>query len=280
MSPSYGIKGVLSLDKLSALVRAHRLYPSGADLQVVKGSDVANILHLETKKEIQQRLDDLVVRMREPDNRKDALLEAMGLVQSEHEQDLFYAAQMFMHERLVIRNLAKNPNLSERTQLILATHPMLKQDKQIQRNLAHNPNLTPATMSKMLDNQGDLFVLHAIALNAARRAVAHDELEDICQKLAEYPFDNAVAIAAIPGVKNPEILRHIADNTSAVFAADKVAAIATNPNTPDDVLERLANSSAGVFAHYFGVDVANRARHTMSAKGLGQNQSNAPRFTQ
>lgn len=260
-----------SMATIGHYVREHGLYPRDGKMQKVEGGALTSILRLQTLQQIEDRINNLVGEMRQAKERHEvALTQALEIAYTSIDPyELHYMANMFMPQREVLRAVIKNPNLSEKTQLLIVSIAELRKDREIQLGLAHNPALCPAVMEKMLGYTEDVFVLQGIAHNAARQsALTHDDTQfaEICKALALVHWDETLSKAAIPGVKDPDVLRRMADSHSALVAADKLELVAQNPHTPDDVLEKMANTPMARMQHVVGVDYAIKARHTLAVK--------------
>lgn len=250
-------------------VREFGLYPRDGQMQAVEGAELGRLLQFQTLQQIEDRINELSAQMRQAKPlREEALGKAMELAESSNDAyELHYMANMFMQQKEVLRAIAKNPILSEKTQLLLVSLPEVRQDRQVQLNLAHNPAMCSTALEKMVSYTEDAFVLQGIAHNASRQSLA--TLDDtafagICKQLASVLSDDTLCKAAIPGVKDPELLRSLADNNNAFFAADKLALIAQNIYTPTDVLERMASNPLARPQHVLGIDYSVKARHTLA----------------
>ncbi len=260
-----------SVATLGHYVREHGLYPRDGKMQKVEGGELSSILRLQTLQQIEDRINTLGVEMHQARERHEAALaQAMDIAYTSNDPyELHYMANMFRHQREVLRSVVKNPNLSEKTQLLIASIAELHKDREIQLGLAHNPSICSTVMEKMIEYTQDVFVLQGLAHNAARQSqLTHDDtaFAEICKHLALVHWDVTLSKAAIPGVKDPEILRRMADGHNAIFAADKLELIAQNPYTPDDVLERMSKTPLARIQNFVGVDYALKAGHTLAAK--------------
>lgn len=259
------------LGEIGAYVRERGLYPRDGQMVQAEGGDIAGILRLSSLQQIEDRINKLAAEMREARKQLESALEqTLAIADSSSDPyEIHYMASMFMHQREVVRALVKNPRLSERTQLLIASDMELRKDREVQLGLAHNPALSANVMAKMAAYTTDSFVLHGIALNASRQAqLSHDDngYAEICKQIALVHFDDSLSKAAIPGVRDPEALRQIANSHSTLLAADKLALIAQNPHTPDDVLEQMAQSPMARLEYALGFDLSGKARHTLAAK--------------
>lgn len=261
----------MGLSAVGPYVRQRGLYPRDGVMVEARGRDVASLLRLQSLQQIEERINTLAHQMRVARERfESALGETLEIANTSVDPyEIHYMASMFMHQREVLRALAKNPNISERTQFLLVENPLSRKDREIQLSLAHNPSLVAPVMTKMLSYCEDAFVLHGVALNAARQSrLAHGDTPyaDICKQLAVVHSDATLARAAIPGVKDPETLRQLADIAGPLLASDKLEAIAENLHTPDDVLERMMKSPFARLEFAFGTDIAGKARHSLAVK--------------
>lgn len=252
-------------------VREQGIYPRDGRMQKKDGVEFSSLLRLQTLQQIENRINDLVDELRETRDRHEAALgQALEIANTATDPyELHYMGNMFMYQREVLRAVAKNPNLSEKTQLLIVSMELLRDDREIQLGLAHNPSLCPVVMEKMMSYTEDVFVLQGIAHNAARQSQINREdtaFAAVCKELALVHWDTTLSKAAIPGVKDPDVLRRIAENNSALYAADKLELVAQNPHTPDDVLTRMAETPLARMQHAVGIDYAIKARHTLATK--------------
>jgi hypothetical protein len=268
----------VSFDALSAIFRDQRLYPTDGVALEVPGERLAELLPADHLAEVEGRVNTLLEAVRGLDRSQsgpeftestEKLTEALELAKnSKDEHELHYLASMFINERMVLRQLAKSPDLGEHTMLMLATVPELKQDRQIQLALAHNPALSDALMIKMIKETQDPFVINGIALNAVRRSLfIHDDnaYVRICEDLAK-AADPTLRRLAISGVRSPELLRSIATDRPLMVTSRELEAVAGNKYTPDDVLNGMANKRWEVIDLVMGIDTADRARSTLANK--------------
>lgn len=256
---------------LGHYVREHQIYPRDGTLAVVGGGKVSSVLRVATLHQIEGRINELVVELQKARSRQHAAIERAAEIASSSEDgyELHYLANMFIMQKEVLRAVARNPNLSEKTQMLLVSLPEFQRDREIQLGLAHNPSLSASAMERMLGYHQDAFVLQGLAHNAARQSQSEQgrgPFAEICAELAMVDWDFTLSKAAIPGVKDPEVLRDMAQRYSAIFAADKLAVIAQNPNTPDSVLEKMASAPLARLQQAIGMDYAVKARHTLEAK--------------
>lgn len=259
------------LSMIGGYVRDHGLYPRDGVAVKVEGAEAASVLRLQTLQQIEDRINGLVDDVRGArESREAAAGAALEIAETSADPyELHYLANMFMHRREVLRAAARNPQLSERTQFLLASMKELRDDRELQLALAHNPALCSAVMGKMLAYTEDVFVLQGIAHNAARQSQlgrAAAGFAEVCKELAQVHWDVTLSKAAIPGVTDPAVLRHMAESNSALYAADKLELIAQNPHTPDDVLTKMAETPLARLQHAVGIDYAIKARHTLAAK--------------
>jgi len=264
--------------QLSETFRADRLYPTDGVALAVPGEDLAGLLPADHLAAVEARVNRLLAGVRGLDRAAsgpeftesaEKLSETMALANnSRDEHELHYLASMFIHERIVMRQLAKSPYLSERTMLLLATDSELKADRQIQLALAHNPALSDTLMVKLVQETQDPFVLNGIALNAVRQSLfSHDEnaFTRLCEDLAK-AADPVVRRLAIAGVRSPELLRAIGSERPLMVTSRELEAVAANKYTPDDVLETMARKRWEVIDLVMGNDIADRARSTLANK--------------
>lgn len=250
-------------------VREHGLYPRDGQMQKVEGVEVSMVLKMQSLQQIENRINDLVFELRQVKKRHETALEkALEIAKTSTDPyELHYMAHMFMHERSVLRAVAKNPHLSEKTQFMIASLSHFRQDRQLQISLAHNPALSSTVMEKMLSIK-DVFVLQGVAHNAARKSQQLNDpgCAEVCKKIALVPWDDTLSKAAIPGVKDPNVLRQIADTHGALFEAEKLEMVAQNVHTPTDVLERMSKTPLARLQHAVGIDFASKATHTLAVK--------------
>lgn len=260
-----------SLATIGHYVREHGLYPRDGRMDKIEGNDMSSLMRLETLQQIEDRINGLVSELRQARERHEVALDrAMKIADTSTDPyELHYLVNMFLHQKEVLRAAARNPHLSEKTQLLIVSMTELRRDRELQLSLAHNASLCAMVMGKMLGYTQDVFVLQGVAHNAARQAQANPADRDfaaICKELALVPWDVTLAKAAIPGVKDAEVLRKLAEGNTAVYGADKLALVAQNPHTPDDVLAKLAETPLARVQHAVGIDYAIKARHTLAAK--------------
>lgn len=272
----------MKLSELAAFAREKGLYSKTGEVTVVPGTLVSGILGLETGKAVEERIDQLVALVKrgptkdwratqtqKVDSRvaAEAVLEAAAIAQeSKDPAELQYLTGMFIHYKEVMRALARNPAISEQTQLILASDVDLTKDRGVQLGLAHNPALTAPIMAKIMAQSDDHFVLTGIAMNAvhqAARTQGHCAFGEICKALAG-SFDPVLREAALAGVKDGEYLRSVAMNKSALLAPKEVYAVAANKHTPDDALEHIAGTRLAPLQLAIGIQAAERARSTLA----------------
>lgn len=261
-----------SFEDLSATFREQDIYPTNGLITSVSGKAVADIMGMHTVVAIESRINKLAAAVRDVgsvDVVNSIVGESVVIAKtSRKEHELYYMAGMFINHREVIRALAENPHIDERTQLILINDIELGKDREIQMRLAHNPALSDTSMMKMIDESDDQFVLKGIARNAAFRSKsAHDDTvyAKICALLSTSP-DPILRAVAIPGIKDPTALRQIAANNSVFIAPRDLEAVAGNSYTPDDVLEKLATKGFPALQPIFSIQVAERARLTLESK--------------
>lgn len=262
----------MSLADLSAMFRDQELYPHDGVAVEMPGSAITKAMTLNQLAEVEQYVNDLVIRVKGAESRKlreSVLQESIELATNSKDAfELHYLASMFIHHRDVMRVLARNPHLDERTQLLLATDVDLKRDRQVQLGLAHNPALSDTLMIKMLNGTEDLFVMKGIALNAVHKSQSthYDSVyAGICRELCK-SYDPVVRQTAISGVRDPAVLRLIAENNSVFLVPRELEAVASNKFTPDDVLESLSKQSFPAIQSMLSITVADRARSTLANK--------------
>lgn len=175
---------------------------------------------------------------------------------------------MFINHREVMRSLSRNSAIDERTQLMLANDADLSRDKDVRLGLAHNPALTVAAAVLMLHTNSDLHIENGLALTAARKSRSGVDAEgfaSVCKALTG-SADSVIRAIAITGVRDPEVLRQIANNNSVILASRELGAVAGNRNTPDDVLADLTKRSFPGVQPFLSISVAAIARNTLANK--------------
>lgn len=263
-----------SITIIGHYVREHGLYPRDGQMQKVEGQEISSMLRLQTLQQIEDQINNLVGEMRQASKRHGEVMEkALELASTSSDPyELHYMALMFMHEKAVLLEVVKNPNLSEKTQFLIASLSEFRKDRQVQLGLAHNPSLCSTVMEKMMGYTEDVFVLQGIAHNATRKAkLANNDsvgFAKICGQIALVQWDDTLSKAAIPGVTDPEVLRQIAENNSVIFAAEKLEMVAQNIHTPTEILERMSKTPAPLarIQHEVGIDFSTQARHTLAVK--------------
>lgn len=239
----------VSFDELRDFAIGAQLVPADGTAVVVPGERLAQLAPLDQLEAIESRINGLrmeVTLAAKPDKNA-ALRQSVHIAEtSQHPHELHYLLAMFIHHKEVLRALAANKNLAEADQRQLAMNAELAKDKGLQRVLAANPALSASVMRTMLATTDDSMVQLRVAENAAKQALTYDGENDfavISESLLKESFDGWVRIAAIEGVRDPELLRDIATTHDNVFGARERAAVAANRYTPPDVLEDMTSAS-------------------------------------
>ena len=225
---------------------AQDLIPVDGTAVVVPGERFAQLMSMDKLEEIEARINGLrmEVKLASKQDKTAALQQGVLIAEtSQHPHELSYLMAMFIHHKEVLRALAANKHLPEQDQRRLAQDPELAKDKGLQRVLASNPALTASVMRVMLAQTDDSLVQLEVAKNAAEQAAAIDAESDfaaISESLFSESYDRWVRVAAIQGVRDPELLRRIAATHDNVLGPSERAAVAANRNTPPEVLERMA----------------------------------------
>lgn len=260
----------MSFDSLSQFVRERGLYPADGKMMLAEGQDLSKLLRMQNMQQIESRINALVFDMKNAQrNQRETLRRTSAIAEkSTDPYELHYLAGMFASKRAIIRAIAKNQTLSRETQILIARNPEMNKDRETLMNLAHNPSVTEEAMEVLIEVADDPFVLHGVALNASMRSQAapgDTPYAAICAFLAK-DSDYTLSKAAVPGVRDPDVLREIVENNSLIFSPEKLAAVAKNPHTPDDVLEQMSTRGLPQLQRALGYDVADLARHTLEIK--------------
>jgi len=261
----------MTFDALSHFVREHGLYPKDGKIVHADGKDLASrVTGVDGMQQAESRINALVYEIKNVQrSHRETVKKTVSLAENTADPyELHYMAGMFAEQKEVMRAVAKNQNVSPQTQILIARNPLINQDRETLMNLAHNPSITADSMGVLIEVANDPFVLHGVALNAVHRS--HSEKEgrlyaDICGFLAK-DQDYTLSKAAIAGVKDPDLLREIADNNSLIFSPSKLGEVAKNQHTPDDVLERMSSHGLPALQRTLGYDVADYARHTLEIR--------------
>lgn len=272
--------GFLPKDGIGRFVRERGLSPTAGRAVSVAGKDVAGLLQAQSMQEIEERVNGLLAAVRAAPADKDPELQrsASAASAATDSYELHYMASMFVHQRAVIRALAKNPHLSERTQLQIAMDPDLITDREVALSLAHNPALSARVMRTLLARTDDRFVWQGVARNAAgqsRRSLGPDDFSAICEEMVG-SWEDSVAKVAIPGIKSGDMLRTMYDQCSVLSSPDRLLLIAQNPSTPDDVLDKMTNSPFAGMQRLVGITVPEQARLTLATKRQAPRADAAP----
>lgn len=271
---------MVSFADLSVRFKERGIYPRDGRAVQVDGAQLLNTrspaAHIQN---YEDRINKLLIAVREAvafkptaflrseQGGRDSLEAAEKIAYvSRDPSELRYLAAMFINHRQVIQALASNPNIDEHTQRRLVTDPMIKNDVEVQRTLASNRGLKGGVMEIMLRESADSYVHREIAENAAQHSrAAEGAYTAICEALTK-SGDSAIRQFAIGGVRDPGLLREIANSRSAFLAPRELEAVADNPFTSDDVLMLMASSGIPALQPVFSINVAKKARMSMAAR--------------
>jgi len=267
----------LGVGDLGRFIREKGLSTANGFALSVPGEHVRAAVRGETMYEIEQRSNALLVALRASfQKNEDVLEQTLALVDSTRDPyELHYMASMFLHQRAVMRALAKHPQLSEKTQLQIAMDGDLNQDREILLGLAHNTALTSQSMRMVLSKTQDARIWQGVARNAAfqaRRLAAPMEFTTLCEDLSE-SIDDGVATAAISGIKSAELLRGLYQRNNSLLSPERLEKIAENPNTPDDVLEKMSTSAFTGVQRLVGMTFPEQARMTLATRRQQSSQA-------
>ncbi|MCA8050711.1 hypothetical protein [Burkholderia arboris] len=262
----------ISFADMGGLIRQRHLYADSA-LQVDGRRFGAATVGAMRMAQAEEAINKLVTAARDrekPRGRPQAIREALRVAKdSDDPHELHYLTSMFINEPTVIKELAKNPHLPEKSQRVIAHDTTLAANVHVMRSLASNPSLQPDLMRDLLNSSEDSIVRHEIAHNAALKSRfapdAGSPYVKLCDELADTTYDNALRLAALPGVRDADVLRKIARTRDVVFGARELEAVADNIHTPVDVLADMANvpKSRKMLHAAFGVTVAQKAARTL-----------------
>jgi hypothetical protein len=263
----------MSFADIGAMVREKGLH---ADTALrIEGRRVTDILSLERPQQVENAINGLVRDARDNASRKGrtaAVTEALRRAKdAEDPHELHYLASMFINDPSVIKVLAKNPNLPEKTQRVILNDPVLGKNPGVLRSLAQNAALKPDLMREVLSWNEDPIVRFEIAKTAAQKSRFAPDPEDryvkLCDELADTTMDDSLRLAVLPGVRDSAVLRRIARTRDAALGARELEAVADNPFTPTDVLAGMANVNGIKKLAYaaLGVTVAQKAARTLAA---------------
>ncbi|WP_454727705.1 MULTISPECIES: hypothetical protein [Cupriavidus] len=244
-APPPGTGRFMSFADMRQLALGENLIPADGAAVVVPGERFTAFAGLDDLTQMESRINELKVEVMLA--AKPAVAEVLRPTiliaeTSTHPHELQYLQAMFIHHRQVLRALAVNKHLPEQTQRVLATDTLLKDDKSLQRLLASNPALTSSVMQAMWSETDDSIVQVRISENAAQQGKLYDGENDfarLCEAFYQSSADRSVRLAAIEGIRDPELLRRIASTNDVTFGAAELTAIAANRHTPDDVLNTL-----------------------------------------
>ncbi|MBN3729519.1 hypothetical protein [Burkholderia sp. Tr-20390] len=263
----------LSFADMGALVRRQRLHADKA-LQIDGrrfGAATVGVMRMAQAEEAINRLVKAARSREEPKARPQAIREALRVAkESDDPHELHYLTSMFINEPTVIKELAKNPHLPEKSQRVIAHDDTLAADVHVMRSLASNPSLEPGLMRELLNSSDDSIVRHEVARNAALKSRFAPDPQSpyvkLCDELVDTTYDNALRLTALPGVRSADVLRKIARTRDVVFGARELEAVADNSHTPVDVLAEMANvpKSRKMLHAAFGVTVAQKAARTLA----------------
>jgi hypothetical protein len=263
----------ITIARMGEIVRANRLHADqviGLSGRKFRDVATANSMH-----EAENQINRLVYDVRNArQNRKEArqsVADALEIAKhSENPHQLHYLASMFINEPDVIRLVAKNPRIDQKTQLVILNDSKTGQDPRVLRNLGDNPAIGPEVMRHLLNHSNDSLTQYAVARNAARKSLqskaADTPYVKICDELADHTFDPALRLIALAGVRDPAVMRKIVRTHDTAFGARELEAVADNIHAPKDVLAQLANVSGPrqALQAAFGVTVARRAAQTLA----------------
>jgi len=262
----------VSFERMGEIVRQNRLYADKAlGLSGVHFRAVATAMSMQNAEEAINQLVRDVKEAEKPKEAKQSIADAKRMAKgSESPHELHYLASMFINHPEVIREIAKNPHLDEKTQRVILNDPSLGRDRHVLRALGDNPALKPELMRQILNTSEDTIALQATARNAARMAQqstgADTPYVKICDELADTTFDPAMRLIALAGARDAGVLRKIARTRDSVFAARELEAVADNSFTPKDVLVEMAGTSGPkqTIEAVFGVTIGQRAARTLA----------------
>lgn len=273
--------GFMSFDALRERFLTRSLYPKDGRATRVEGDRFADMLRIGSLAEIEQRINALLLDVRSAEHGliKDEKMQAAVSIaaNSKDSFELHYLTSMFIHHREVMIALAGNANIGEKTQMVIVNDETLRADSAVQRALAHNPQLREMPMIKLIRASDSPHVLLGVALNAAKRskgASTANEYSEVCSALARgLGYDSVVRQAAIEGVRDPEVLRAIAESGSVVMVPRILEAVARNASTPDDVLQEMSSASFPRLQPYLSISVAELAYSTLESKRFEKQNS-------
>lgn len=261
----------ITFARMGEVVRENRLY--GDRAIGVDGATFRKVATASARQDVEDLINGLVLSVRDA-HRKEArqsFREALAIAKDgENPHQLHYLASMFVNHPEVIREIAKNPHIDARTQLVILNDPVLGQDVRVQRNLADNPAIGPEVMTHLLNQSPDSITHYAVARNAARKSLQSNGPDTpyvkICDTLADTTFDPALRLIALAGVRDHEVMRKIVRTRDTVFGARELEAIADNIHAPKDVLAEMASASGPrqAIQAVFGVTIGQRAARTLS----------------
>jgi hypothetical protein len=249
-----------------------------SQIQAIKGQ--RGSLSVNTNKEekmlaVEQTADELYARLRDvsPEVKPVAVRKATGIVresQDPHEiayyTHLFsshisewkpnitsrftepYQLELYNAGRELARTAAANPNIAEKTQLLLAKESIYARDPKIQHALAHNPGLKPSAMRQMLTNPvvRDDAIRLPLVLNAIRQShQSHSRLNTafsaICEEIANSNTEPSLAIQAkaIQGIRSESSLRALTERSINTHQIRALANLAKNPLLPADAASAI-----------------------------------------
>lgn len=156
--------------------------------------------------------------------------------------------ELYKAGRELARTAAANPNIGEKTQLLLAKELIYARDPKIQHALAHNPGLRPAAMREMLINPvvRDDSIRLPLVLNAVRQSHKsqsrlNSAYSEICEEIANGRTEPNLAIQAkaIQGIKNDSTLRELTERSVNNHQIRALANLAQNPLLPVDAASAI-----------------------------------------
>jgi hypothetical protein len=261
----------ITFARMGEVVRQNRLY--GDRAIGVDGASLREVAKASARRDAEDLINGLVRTVRDAHHKeaRQSFREALAIAKdSENPHQLHYLASMFIHHPEIIREIAKNPRIDARTQLVMLNDAVLGKDARVQRNLGENPAIGPDVMAHLLNHSEDSITHYAVARNAARKSLQSNGPDTpyvkICDTLADSTLDPALRLIALAGVRDHEVMRRIVRTRDTVFGARELEAIADNIHAPKDVLAEMASASGPrqALQAVFGVTVGQRAARTLS----------------
>lgn len=224
---------------------------------------------------IEQSANELYSRLREvsPEVKPVAVRKATGIVrESRDPHEIAYYTHLFSSHisewrpnvasrfteplqlelynagRELARTAAANPNIGERTQLLLARESIYARDPKIQHALAHNPGLSPSATREMLSNPvaRDDAIRLPLVLNAVRQShkphsKANTAFSALCEEIANSSTEPNAAIQAkaLQGIRNESTLRELTERGINNHQVRAMVNLAKNPSLPSDAASAI-----------------------------------------